>query len=220
MSHAPKPRIAPPRTAAAALRVFYRHLSPWILTIASVSAVSWRLTLGDWSVWDGVIALALFAWWPFQEWLIHVYLLHFRPVTIAGIRIDPPNARKHRMHHRDPNRIPLTFIPVHTFVTTLPALVVGSLLLFPTLALAATCVATFTVLSLHYEWCHYLAHIPWTPNVGYYRRICHAHNLHHHRHEQRWFGVSRTFGDRVLGTDPDVASTERSPTVRTLGIPL
>lgn len=206
-----------PRTLSTALAVFLRHGSPLILLTLSLVAVSWRLLLGDWSAWDGLIALAWFAWWPFQEWLIHVFVLHHRPKRIGSWTFDPPNARKHRRHHRDPNNIPLTFIPLHTFATTLPLLVGLNLWLLP-LPLAATSIATFVVLSLHYEWCHYLSHVPYTPPLAYYRRICKAHTLHHFRHEQNWYGVSRTFGDVVLGTAPDAASTELSPTVRTLGI--
>ncbi len=209
--------MSPPRTFSAAVRVFFRHASPWILLVASVVAVGWRMTLGAWSLWDAVVVLAWFAFWPFQEWMIHVFILHFRPRTVLGVRIDPPNSRKHRRHHREPNYIPLVFVPLHTHVLALPLLIGGSLLLLPT-ALAGTCIATFLVLSLHYEWCHYLAHVPYTPQLGYYRRICQAHCLHHFRHEQNWFGVSRTFADKVLGTDPDAASTELSPTVRTLGV--
>ncbi len=211
--------MTPPRTFTAALSLFFRHASPLILTAASVAAVAWRITLGAWSIWDAGIALGWFLFWPFQEWLIHVHILHFRPRTVLGIRIDPANSRKHRRHHLEPNEIPLTFIPLHTFATSLPLLLGANLLVLPTLPLAVTSIAVFVVLSLHYEWCHYLAHIPWTPPIAYYRRICKAHNLHHHRHEQRWFGVSRTFADTVLGTSPDVASTPLSPTVRTLGIP-
>lgn len=210
--------MTPPRTASAALSVFFQHASPWILAVGSAAAITWRVSLGVWSGWDALVALGWFLWWPFQEWLIHVFVLHFRPRTVLGIRIDPPNARKHRAHHRDPTNIPLTFIPLHTFVTSLPLLVGGSLALLPTIPLAATSIATFLLLSLHYEWSHYLAHVPWTPPLAFYRRLCTSHTLHHFRHERNWYGVSRTFADTVLGTDPAARGVALSPTVRTLGI--
>lgn len=198
--------------------MFLRHASPWILLTTSILAVSWRLTLGAWSGWDGLIALVLFVVWPFQEWMIHVYVLHFRPRVVLGVRIDPANSRKHRRHHRDPTNIPLLFIPLHTYLLALPLVIGGSLLVLPNASLAATTIAVFLLFSLHYEWCHFLAHVPYTPKLGYYRHMCQSHCLHHFRHEQNWFGVSRTFADRVLGTAPDAAGTELSPTVKTLGV--
>ena len=40
---------------------------------------------------------------PFTEWVIHVYVLHWRPREIAGKKRDLYLAYKHRLHHQDPN---------------------------------------------------------------------------------------------------------------------
>ena len=207
-----------PRTLRDTLTVFGQHTSPRLLLAASAVAVLARVAVGALTGWDLVVAAAIFAWWPIQEWLIHVLLLHFVPRTIAGRRIDPHNARKHRAHHREPNDLALVFIPLRSILTTLPLVVLGALLLFPTTPLALTAIASFVLLSLHYEWCHTLAHVPYAPKIAYYQRICRSHMLHHHRNERAWYGVSRTLADTLFGTDPDGASTPPSPTVKTLGI--
>jgi len=49
---------------------------------------------------------------PFAEWLIHVYILHFKPRRIAGRVVDLAIARAHRAHHRDPWVLEHVFIPI------------------------------------------------------------------------------------------------------------
>jgi len=209
---------SPPRSFLPAVALFLRHFSPVVLVSSATLALAWRISLGAWSWWDAAIVLALWALWPLQEWLIHVFILHFVPKTILGVKLDPLNAQKHRAHHREPNRIELVFVPWFSVATALPPLAVGAVLLIPSLPLAATLIAGYLVFAAHYEWAHYLAHIPYTPSLNYYRRICKMHTLHHFRNENYWFGVSRTLGDVVLRTDPDPRQTPMSETVRSLGI--
>ncbi|MCO4771074.1 MAG: sterol desaturase family protein [Deltaproteobacteria bacterium] len=210
----------PPRTLGPAVRIFLRHFSPVVLVVLATAALIWRATLGPLGLWDAAIVVGWWAFWPVQEWLIHVFILHFRPRQLGKLRLDPLNAQKHRAHHRDPNNIELVFIPWFSVVSSLPLLVAGAWLLAPTAALAATAIASYLVFAVNYEWSHYLAHVPYTPNIAYYQRICKAHTLHHFRNEQYWFGVSRTFGDVLLNTAPEAKSTPLSETVRTLGIEL
>ncbi len=212
----PRPEPTPPRSLGPALRVFFDHWSPRILWLSAVVAVTTRVALGGLSAWDVVIVALIVAAWPFQEWLIHVFLLHHEPKTVLGFRFDPRNARKHRAHHREPKRISLTFVPLHSHATVFPLLVIGWYLVTPTAQLAWTGIATYLVLALHYEWSHYLSHIPWTPRL--YRRICQSHMLHHYKSEKHWYGVSRLEADAVLGTRADPQLLPTSPTVFTLGI--
>ncbi len=67
-----------------------------------------------------------------------------------------------------------------------------------------------------YEWSHFLIHTPYVPQSRWYRTIWRNHRLHHFKHEGYWLGVSSNFGDRILGTNPDGRSVERSATARTL----
>jgi len=205
-----------PRDLRSALAFFGGRASPRILGLAAAAGVGVRLALGSWTLGDAALAGAIVAVWPIQEWLIHVFLLHFKPRVVLGVRIDPRNARKHRAHHRDPGDLGLVFVPLHSHAMVLPLLLILAPLLLPTIPLAGTAVATYLVLALHYEWSHFVAHIPYTPRG--YRRICRNHVLHHYKSETHWYGVSMLLGDRLMGTLGDPREVPKSPTVRTLGV--
>lgn len=213
---APQPKHLP-RTAREALRTFLSTPSPLLVITMALTALAARIALGGWSVWDAVIAVALLAWWPINEWLIHVFVLHYKPRRIFGRTFDFPLPRKHRAHHADPWDLSLVFIPRHVFFWTPPlfALIVW---LAPDRGLALTFVATYLLLGVHYEWSHYLAHIGWCPPLEYYRRRVREHRLHHFRNENYWWGVSMGLGDRLLGTAPDVAQVDRSQTTGSAGL--
>lgn len=211
---AAKPAPAPkdlPRDANAAVRVFFSNLSPQIITTLAVAVLAWRIALGGWSVWDAVIVAALLAYWPFNEWFIHVFMLHYKPRVVFGRKLDFHLPRTHREHHANPWYLPRVFIPKHIFPWVIPVYAL-ILWLVPDLRLGLTFVGAYLLLGLHYEWVHYLAHIGWCPNVGYYQRRVREHRLHHFRNENYWWGVSMGLGDRLLGTAPDPAAVDRSLT--------
>lgn len=210
------PELIPPRTFAAATRLFLRFTSPRILILAAAAALTVRLALPGASAWDLVVVAGIVALWPILEWLIHVLLLHWKPRRLLGVTLDPLVARKHREHHRDPRHLPLVFIPVPAYLLVLPGLPLAWILAMPTPQLAWTGLAAFFAMALHYEWSHYVAHVPWNPRL--YRRISKSHNLHHHKSERHWFGVSMLMADRLLGTRADPKSLPTSATVKTLGI--
>lgn len=217
---AAKPAAAPkdiPRTANEAVRVFFSNLSPRTLIVFALAALIWRIALGGWSVWDAVIVAALVAYWPINEWLIHVVILHYKPRTIFGYRLDFHLPRTHREHHANPWYLPRVFIPRHVFPTTLPLFML-IVWLSPDRGLALTFTTAYLLLGLHYEWCHFLAHIGWCPPVEYYRRRVREHRLHHFRNENFWWGVSMGWGDRMLRTAPDPAQVDRSLTTGSAGM--
>src|SRR6185369_16671899 len=109
-----------PRTLREAFPVFLRHGSPRILIVALAVALVVRLRIGDWSWWDLLPIVALSAYRPIQEWLIHVFILHFRPFTLFGRTIDFRVPRSHRAHHRAPWNIDILFIPMHSFIYSIP----------------------------------------------------------------------------------------------------
>jgi hypothetical protein len=83
-------------TLSAARREFARKRSPWMIGGAILVVGIVRLALGDFSWRDLVAVAAMLVVYPFGEWAIHVYLLHMKPVRIAGRRVEPPAARDHR----------------------------------------------------------------------------------------------------------------------------
>lgn len=199
-------------TLVAAARQFYRYPGPWIMTVALVAAWVARGWVGDpLTLWDGVLALAIVALWPLQEWLIHVFLLHHRPVRLGRWTLDFHNARKHREHHKAPERIEGSFIPLRSVLFATVALPVIWWAVMPTLGLAMTGLGVYLSAALAYEWTHYLVHTPYRPRSRFYRRLWENHRLHHYRNGDHWFGVSRLAADGLLGTGGDPRAVPYSP---------
>ncbi|MBM4243292.1 MAG: sterol desaturase family protein [Deltaproteobacteria bacterium] len=207
-----------PTTLTDAFRRFFDFLSPRVVAGACAIAVAVRLALGDWTVWDAAIVLGLVALWPLQEWLIHVFILHYRPVTVRGRTLDFAVPRSHRRHHRDPWNIDILFIPSHVFLYAIPLQLALWIGLAPTLPLAFTGLAAFHVLTLHYEWVHYLVHTRYRPKSWLYDRLWRNHRLHHCKNERYWFGVTMLSGDRLMRTAPALDDVPTSSTCRTLGL--
>ena len=207
---------ASPRTIREALPVFVTHASPRILLGCLAVAIAARVAVGGLSLLDLLPLAGLALYWPVQEWLIHVFILHAKPKRIFGRTFDGRVPRKHRAHHREPWRLELLFIPLHSFVYSVPALVGLWWLVTPTAALALTGIAAHLALALHYEWVHFLVHTRVQPRTAYYQRLWKNHRRHHFKNEHYWFGVTMLGGDRLLGTSPDLASVATSNTARTL----
>ena len=197
---------------------FCRYPSPRLLLPVTAGALAARLVLGRWRQRDLAIAATILGAEPFTEWLIHVFVLHFRPRTVGGRHIDPLMARKHRAHHRDPRDGDLVFVPMPVLRVALPVAAVGFGLGVRRLRPALTGIATAYGMLTTYEWTHFLIHSPYRPRHRPYRAIWRAHRLHHFRNEHYWFGVTAHLADRVLRTYPGREDVPLSPTARTLGV--
>lgn len=197
---------------------FWRHPSPWLISTSGTAAIWARLEYADWRVTDALVPLVLLATFPVVEWLIHVFILHWRPRRVAGVLLDTELASKHRLHHRDPRNVPLVFIPWRSLVGVIAGLWLVAALAFPRFELGLTYVACVAVIGLVYEWMHYLIHGDYVPRGRVYKAIWKAHRLHHYRNERYWFTVTTTnTADRLFGTQPaDPASVPRSPTAKDL----
>ena len=205
-------------TLREAFREFVRHPSARLLMALAAGSWLWRISLGGWTVWDGLIPLIILALEPFTEWAIHVFLLHWKPRQVMGRRIDPLIARKHRAHHRDPKDTELVFVPMQVLVTSVTIGAALYLLLLPTLRLGVTTVAAAFTMFLVYEWTHFLIHSTYRPKTRLYRYVWRAHRLHHYRNEKYWFGVTLHMADHLLGTFPEKDAVPASDTARTLGV--
>ena len=97
------------------------------------------------------------------EWVIHVFILHWRPRRLGPVQVDSLLARKHREHHADPRDIPLVFIPWQALVWLLPAYVAVALLVMPTLPSALSLLVSVYGIKFGYEWTHYLVHSDYRP---------------------------------------------------------
>ena len=198
------------RTLKEASTEFAAHPAPRILMAEVLVLITARAVVGRWSVTDTVVAAVLVAFQPFSEWLIHVFVLH---CPADGGRRDRLAGYSHRRHHEDPRDLRFQFIHPYTLYG---GMVVNLLLLLALRAPAAlTGVLVAAVLTLVYEWVHFLIHTDYAPKHELYRRLHRAHRLHHFRNEKYWLGVTARTGDRVLGTNPRKEDVEVSPTAKT-----
>lgn len=196
---------------------FLRHPSPWMIAATLATAVGWRVAEGDWRLTDLWAPVILVAFFPVLEWVIHVFILHWRPRKIAGVKIDSELARDHRRHHADPRDIPLVFIPWRSLIAVIAGDFAIALFAFPRLGQGLTFLIAIAATGLLYEWSHYLIHSDYKPKTATYKAIWRNHRLHHYKNEHYWFTVTTSgTADRILGTDPDPESVEKSPTARNL----
>ena len=196
---------------------FIRHPSPWMLAAMVVGGATARVVQGDWQLSDALLPLAMVALFPVYEWLIHVFILHWKPRRIGRIKVDSILARDHRRHHADPRDIPLIFIPTRAMYSIVPITVAISVFAFPRLGLGLTYLVVISAAGLSYEWVHYLVHTDYRPRTRVYRAVWNNHRLHHYKNEHYWFTVTSSgTADRLFGTYPEPTSVPKSNTARNL----
>ena len=196
---------------------FWKHPSPWMIAAMLVGALAARVAVGDWQITDAIVPVVMIAVFPFVEWVIHVFILHWRPRRVGGVTVDWLLARKHREHHVDPRDVPLIFIPWQSLLTATVSASAIALLAFPRPAMGLTFLAFLAVLGAGYEWSHYLIHSDYKPKTSVYRAIWRHHRLHHFKNEHYWFTVtSAGTADRVLRTSPAPATVATSATAKNL----
>lgn len=210
-------RFAGPATLSSAFKIYIRYPSPRFLLAMLIGSLAVRIYVGQWSWWDLVAVAVMIAVQPFVEWLIHTFILHFRPRQLGPVPIDMHLAKKHRIHHRDPKQIDAVFIPMRPLLLGLPVYLVAVLLIFP-LPIALTILTMQFLIGNVYEWTHFYVHCGCKPKNRYAAYIERAHRLHHYRNENYWMGVTNHLGDHVLGTFPAKDDVPVSPTAKTLGI--
>lgn len=212
----------PDMSLARAFGLWLRELQPKFLFAHLLGWIGYRVYLfgqGDWGWLDLLPIVLIVALHPLVEWMIHTFVLHHKPRTIAGgIRWDYHAAKYHRLHHRDPwdLRFILMPLPAMFFGLSLAAVVFRPLCSSP--GVWATAMVVTAAIALYYEWIHYLVHTSYRPQGWFYKRQWKFHRLHHFKNERYWMGVTRHLGDFVLGTFPDPESVETSKTARTLGV--
>jgi hypothetical protein len=201
-----------------ALDIFARCLNARLIAAALAAAVVVRVAIGGWTWGDLIVAGVILALEPFTEWVIHVTILHLRPVTVRGRTIDLYIAKRHRRHHQDPRVIRHVLIPRPVVIRLLIFSVPLYWLVTPSIRSGLTGLVTGYAMLLTYEWTHFLIHSSYQPKSWYYRYIHRAHRLHHYKNEKFWFGVTIHLGDHLLRTFPARDAVETSPTARTLGV--
>jgi hypothetical protein len=203
-------------TLGQARRVWLSRLSPKLLLAGLTLGIGLRVLAGPWTLRDTVVAGIIVALQPFTEWLIHVYVLHWKPRLVRGRMLDPYAARSHRWHHQDPKDLSYLFIHPRVVQVSLAIGAVLHVLAFTVRPTFGTAVVTSLALTTTYEWTHYLIHSDYVPRGRFYRGLWRAHRLHHYRNENYWYGVTSHLGDRVLRTNPGKDDVPLSPTATSL----
>jgi 4-hydroxysphinganine ceramide fatty acyl 2-hydroxylase len=149
----------------------------------------------------------------FSEYGMHRFAFHAPPLPWPWLRKF--QHRLHYDHHVEPNRLDLLFLPLWFLA---PNLAVAAGLFALPFGGEASASALFGMMLaiLHYEWVHYVAHIPYQPRTRLGRWIKQYHLRHHFISEKHWFGVSNPTLDHVFGTFRDPTDVEKSGTTRKL----
>jgi len=200
-----------------AVTQFVGYRSPKLLLFISMSAFVFRLVepspLG---LLDACIAIGIVLYWPVQEWWMHRWLLHLPAVTIGSKTFEPAFARDHKRHHRFPNDMEYTLLPVSQIVRAGIFYFGLGLLLFQSVSAASTLLSIAALMTLAYEWTHYLTHTTYKPRSAYYRKIWKLHRWHHYKNEHFWFSFTVPYIDGWLGTGPNPKEVPKSKSVRDL----
>jgi sterol desaturase/sphingolipid hydroxylase (fatty acid hydroxylase superfamily) len=143
------------------------------------------------------IALVFFSamlFWTFFEYLMHRFAFHFvseRPRVRQFIYI------LHGNHHQFPRDRERLFMP------PVPSIILAGIIFFLQYLVLARYVFVFfpgfLLGYLLYGSMHYAIHA-FSPPFPWMKPLWRNHHLHHYKNEERGFGVSTSFWDRVFGT--------------------
>ncbi|MFO0547633.1 MAG: sterol desaturase family protein [Polyangiaceae bacterium] len=179
---------------------FLRFPTPRMLLASAAVLGAVRIVLGQPRLGDLAAFGCVAAVWPLVEWFLHSAVLHFRPRTIAGRRVDPLFARYHRYHHEHPWILERTFLPVPVLAVLLPINAAVFVLAMPTITTGLSVACATSLAALGYEWTHYLTHTPYRPRSRFYAAIQRHHLRHHFSDEEKSFAFLVPAIDRWLGT--------------------
>ena len=190
---------------------FLKHGSNGFLCMGVVAIVVFSLLGGPalLLIWALVGALLFYL----SEYTTHRFAFHAPPAPWQWLlRMQH---RLHYDHHVEPSRLDLLFLPLW-FLAPVLALI-GALAYLVLGATPVPSVLLGTLLALlHYEWVHYVAHIPYQPRTAFGRWMKQYHLRHHFISEKLWFGVSNPSLDVLYRTYRAPKDVEKSATVRKL----
>jgi dihydroceramide fatty acyl 2-hydroxylase len=143
------------------------------------------------------LALAGYVFWTLTEYWLHRVVFHFEPEGGVGQRLHWMIHGVHHDHPNDPMRLvmpPSASVPLALLFLLLFWAVLGY---DAALAFGGGFLAGY----LAYDMLHYHMHHH-TPRTAVGRRLRELHMRHHFQDDERGFGVSAPYWDRVFGTAP------------------
>ena len=179
--------------------VRYRYLlSPFICYIPLASG------LALWAWWDASIpGIAKPAWivagllvWTLIEYLLHRFLLHYRPQASGLLAVVE---KLHLGHHRDPQDEAKITVPIYGSLPIAGALLGLFRLLAGSWEVAALLMTGSVVGYLYYEAVHFWIHRGGR-SEGWLGQRRADHLFHHFKDQTRCLGVGTPLWDLVMGT--------------------
>jgi sterol desaturase/sphingolipid hydroxylase (fatty acid hydroxylase superfamily) len=136
--------------------------------------------------------------WSLFEYLAHRYIFHWVSQSRAVLRFTYVLHGNHHEFPRDRTRLFMPAVPsllISTALLGIMYLIAGpaAMIFFP----------GFMLGYLTYASIHYAIHA-WKPPFAWLKPLWRNHHLHHYANEERGFGVSSLFWDRVFGTTFDL----------------
>jgi hypothetical protein len=194
------------------VRDFLLHGSNTLLIAAAlmIGAVAATGAVTLFPLWI-VAGVALFY---LSEYGWHRFVFHAPPSNWRWLR--HLQHRLHYDHHVDPARLDLLFLPMWFVIPNLSITFLLAWGLLGDWQWALSLILGAMLGLIHYEWVHYIAHIPYRPVTRFGRWMKKYHLWHHYKNEHYWFGVSNPVLDVVHRTYKEPEAVPRSTTVRVL----
>jgi dihydroceramide fatty acyl 2-hydroxylase len=190
-------KASPPMFKSGVLDRFTRvhHLVPVVIFLPAivllfatgVGRVGWLESIG--------LAVGGYAFWTLAEYWIHRVIFHFEPDRGIGARLHWMIHGVHHDHPNDPLRLvmpPAASVPLALIFYALFWFVLGADRAF---AFGAGFLAGY----LAYDMIHYHLHHH-SPRTRLGKWLRELHMRHHFQDDERGFGISAPYWDRVFGT--------------------
>jgi sterol desaturase/sphingolipid hydroxylase (fatty acid hydroxylase superfamily) len=171
------------------------HLVP-VVIFGPAIALLLALGVDRLGLWRALgFAVGGYALWSLAEYWIHRVIFHFEPEQGVGVRLHWMIHGVHHDHPNDPLRLvmpPAASIPLALAFYAAFVVVLGGDRAF---AFGAGFLAGYLV----YDMIHYHLHHH-TPRTRFGKWLRELHMRHHFQDDERGFGISAPYWDRVFGT--------------------
>ncbi|HWK29055.1 MAG TPA: sterol desaturase family protein [Solirubrobacter sp.] len=192
-------KASPPMFKSGLLDKFTRvhHVVP-VVIFAPAIVILFVLGVTHVGLWAALAyAVGGYVLWTFAEYWIHRVVFHFEPEEGWGARLHWMVHGVHHDHPNDPLRLvmpPAASVPLALFFYALFWLVLGADRAY---AFGAGFLAGYLI----YDMVHYHLHHH-QPRTRLGRWLRELHMRHHFQDDERGFGISAPYWDRVFGTMP------------------
>jgi sterol desaturase/sphingolipid hydroxylase (fatty acid hydroxylase superfamily) len=143
------------------------------------------------------LVLGGYVFWTLFEYWLHRVVFHFEPEKGLGARL---HWMMHGVHHDHPND-PLRLVMPPSVSVPLGLLVLSGFWAVLGYDAALAFGGGFLIGYLAYDMLHYVLHHH-QPRSALGRRLRELHMRHHFQDDERGFGISAPYWDRVFGTAP------------------